>query len=109
METLSSTEPHYIRCVKPNSLNRPQKFENLSILHQLRCGGVLEAVRISLAGYPTRRTYHEFIDRFGLIVLDMLDGSLLFLLGIVIIHIAVILAKGRDSGSIILNTEKIIN
>ncbi|XP_019258831.1 PREDICTED: myosin-15 [Nicotiana attenuata] len=75
METLSSTEPHYIRCVKPNSLNRPQKFENLSILHQLRCGGVLEAVRISLAGYPTRRTYHEFIDRFGLIVLDMLDGS----------------------------------
>ncbi|KAL3330176.1 hypothetical protein AABB24_034168 [Solanum stoloniferum] len=37
--------------------------------------GVLEAVRISLAGYPTRRTYHEFIDRFGLIVLDMLDGS----------------------------------
>ncbi|KAJ8542159.1 hypothetical protein K7X08_017025 [Anisodus acutangulus] len=75
METLSSTEPHYIRCVKPNSMNRPQKFENLSILHQLRCGGVLEAVRISLAGYPTRRTYHEFIDRFGLIVLDMLDGS----------------------------------
>ncbi|KAH0643782.1 hypothetical protein KY290_035242 [Solanum tuberosum] len=75
METLSTTEPHYIRCVKPNSLNRPQKFENVSILHQLRCGGVLEAVRISLAGYPTRRTYHEFIDRFGLIVLDMLDGS----------------------------------
>lgn len=38
METLSSTEPHYIRCVKPNSLNRPQKFETQSILHQLRCG-----------------------------------------------------------------------
>lgn len=38
METLNQTEPHYIRCVKPNSLNRPQKFENLSILHQLRCG-----------------------------------------------------------------------
>ncbi|OMO86452.1 IQ motif, EF-hand binding site [Corchorus olitorius] len=38
METLNTTEPHYIRCVKPNSLNRPQKFENLSILHQLRCG-----------------------------------------------------------------------
>ncbi|KAL3497415.1 hypothetical protein ACH5RR_040147 [Cinchona calisaya] len=74
METLSSTEPHYIRCVKPNSLNRPQKFENQSILHQLRCGGVLEAVRISLAGYPTRKTYHEFVDRFGIIALDILDG-----------------------------------
>ncbi|GLT54732.1 hypothetical protein SLA2020_279070 [Shorea laevis] len=75
METLNSTEPHYIRCVKPNSLNRPQKFENLSILHQLRCGGVLEAVRISLAGYPTRRTYSEFIDRFGLLAPELMDGS----------------------------------
>ncbi|KAK7819479.1 myosin-15 [Quercus suber] len=74
METLNSTEPHYIRCVKPNSLNQSHKFENLSILHQLRCGGVLEAVRISLAGYPTRRTYSEFIDRYGLLALELLDG-----------------------------------
>ncbi|PIN21597.1 Myosin ATPase [Handroanthus impetiginosus] len=74
METLSSTEPHYIRCVKPNSLNRPNRFENPSILHQLRCGGVLEAVRISMAGYPTRKTYHEFVDRFGIIALDIMDG-----------------------------------
>ncbi|KAG8495473.1 hypothetical protein CXB51_013089 [Gossypium anomalum] len=73
METLNSTEPHYIRCVKPNSSNRPQKFENLSILHQLRCGGVLEAVRISLAGYPTRRTYSEFVDRFGLLAPEFMD------------------------------------
>lgn len=75
METLNSTEPHYIRCVKPNSLNRPQKFENPSILHQLRCGGVLEAVRISLAGYPTRRTYSDFVDRFGLLALEFMDES----------------------------------
>lgn len=38
MDTLKSTEPHYVRCVKPNSLNRPQIFENQSVLHQLRCG-----------------------------------------------------------------------
>ncbi|KAK6119602.1 hypothetical protein DH2020_046625 [Rehmannia glutinosa] len=75
METLSSTEPHYVRCVKPNSLNKPHRFENPSILHQLRCGGVLEAVRISLAGYPTRKTYHEFVDRFGIIALDIVDTS----------------------------------
>ncbi|KAK6912879.1 Myosin head, motor domain [Dillenia turbinata] len=75
METLNSTEPHYIRCVKPNSENRPQKFENQNILHQLRCGGVLEAVRISLAGYPTRRTYSEFVYRFGLLCPEFMDGS----------------------------------
>ncbi|KAL6212224.1 hypothetical protein ACLB2K_017445 [Fragaria x ananassa] len=75
METLNTTEPHYVRCVKPNSLNRPQKFENLSILHQLRCGGVLEAVRISLAGYPTRRTYSEFVDRFGILAPEFIDAT----------------------------------
>ncbi|CAK9168642.1 unnamed protein product [Ilex paraguariensis] len=87
METLSSTEPHYIRCVKPNSLNRPQKFESQSILHQLRCGGVLEAVRISLAGYPTRKTYNEFVDRFGLIALEIIDGrsSTFHFLGLIFI------------------------
>ncbi|GLJ12586.1 hypothetical protein SUGI_0194010 [Cryptomeria japonica] len=74
MDTLSLTEPHYIRCVKPNSDNRPGKFENLSVLHQLRCGGVLEAVRISCAGYPTRRAYDEFLDRFGILVQKLLDG-----------------------------------
>ncbi|KAK7352590.1 hypothetical protein VNO80_18014 [Phaseolus coccineus] len=75
METLNTTEPHYIRCVKPSSLNQPQKFENTSVIHQLRCGGVLEAVRISLAGYPTRRIYSEFVDRFGLISPEFMDGS----------------------------------
>ncbi|KAJ3702510.1 hypothetical protein LUZ61_006215 [Rhynchospora tenuis] len=72
METLNSTEPHYIRCIKPSSLNCPQKFENQSVLHQLRCGGVLEAIRISLAGYPTRRTYAEFVDRFGILAQEIL-------------------------------------
>ncbi|KAH9616472.1 hypothetical protein KSS87_005406 [Heliosperma pusillum] len=75
METLNCTEPHYVRCIKPNSVNRPHIFENQSILHQLRCGGVLEAIRISLAGYPTRRTYAEFADRFGIIMPDAMDGS----------------------------------
>lgn len=38
METLNSTEPHYIRCVKPNNLLKPAVFENANIMQQLRCG-----------------------------------------------------------------------
>ena len=38
LETLSATEPHYIRCVKPNNLLKPAIFENGNVLHQLRCG-----------------------------------------------------------------------
>jgi myosin-5 len=38
LETLSATEPHYIRCVKPNNLLKPGIFENNDVLQQLRCG-----------------------------------------------------------------------
>ncbi|KAA8534806.1 hypothetical protein F0562_029752 [Nyssa sinensis] len=75
METLNSTEPHYIRCVKPNNALKPAIFENLNIIHQLRCGGVLEAIRISCAGYPTRRTFYEFLLRFGVLAPEVLDGN----------------------------------
>ncbi|KAH9763209.1 Myosin-17 [Citrus sinensis] len=75
METLNSTEPHYIRCVKPNNALRPAIFENANIIQQLRCGGVLEAIRISCAGYPTRRTFYEFLHRFGVLAPDVLDGN----------------------------------
>uniref|UniRef100_A0A6V7QYP6 Myosin-12 n=1 Tax=Ananas comosus var. bracteatus TaxID=296719 RepID=A0A6V7QYP6_ANACO len=75
METLSTTEPHYIRCVKPNAVLKPGIFENFNVLNQLRCGGVLEAIRISCAGYPTKRTFDEFIDRFGMLEPDLIDSS----------------------------------
>ncbi|XP_059449461.1 myosin-12 isoform X2 [Corylus avellana] len=109
METLNTTEPHYIRCVKPNTVLKPGIFENFNVLNQLRCGvtkipllphrinsifqkvsevdllimllqmvfwqGVLEAIRISCAGYPTKRSFDEFLDRFGMLAPDVLDGS----------------------------------
>ncbi|KGN60801.2 myosin-11 isoform X2 [Cucumis sativus] len=75
METLNSTEPHYIRCVKPNNLLKPAIFENVNIMQQLRCGGVLEAIRISCAGYPTRRAFFEFINRFGILAQESLEGN----------------------------------
>ncbi|THU71937.1 hypothetical protein C4D60_Mb04t06810 [Musa balbisiana] len=75
METLNSTEPHYIRCVKPNNLLKPAIFENVNVMQQLRCGGVLEAIRISCAGYPTRRIFYEFLHRFGVLAPEILEGS----------------------------------
>mmetsp|Transcript_16713 Transcript_16713/g.28212 ORF Transcript_16713/g.28212 Transcript_16713/m.28212 type:complete len:1568 (-) Transcript_16713:109-4812(-) len=76
MKALNTTEPHYVRCIKPNSFNKPSVFEKANVLHQLRCGGVLEAVRISCAGYPSRKTVEEFVDRFGLLdTASWLDDS----------------------------------
>ncbi|KAL0390935.1 UNVERIFIED_CONTAM: Myosin-11 [Sesamum calycinum] len=75
MDTLNSTEPHYIRCVKPNNLFKSSIFDNANVMEQLRCGGVLEAIRISCSGYPTHRTFEEFIRRFGFLAPEILEEN----------------------------------
>ncbi|GMI76119.1 MYOSIN XI E [Hibiscus trionum] len=72
MDTLNSTEPHYIRCIKPNSDLKPEVFENVNVLQQLRSGGVLEAIRVKCEGYPTNRTFSEFINRFAILAPEVL-------------------------------------
>eukprot|EP00803_Ostreobium_quekettii_P000595 evm.model.scf_649.4 EVM.evm.TU.scf_649.4 scf_649:26519-48447(+) len=75
MSTLHTMSPHYIRCIKPNSVNQPMNYENVYCLHQLRCGGVLEAVRISCAGYPTKRLYGDFVDHFWPLAIKQYHGN----------------------------------
>jgi myosin-5 len=68
MHTIGSTDVHYIRCIKPNESKEAWKFEGPMVLSQLRACGVLETVRISCAGYPTRWTYEEFAMRYYMLV-----------------------------------------
>ena len=68
MVALNSTTPHYVRCIKPNDLKAPFKFESKRAVEQLRACGVLETVRISAAGYPSRWTYQEFFQRYRMLV-----------------------------------------
>ncbi|XP_010416021.1 PREDICTED: myosin-13 isoform X2 [Camelina sativa] len=75
IEGLNTTEPHYIRCVKPNNLLKPSIFENQNILQQLRCGGVMETIRVCRAGFPTRKRFDEFLDRFGILASATVDKS----------------------------------
>ena len=63
MDTLSVTNVHYIRCIKPNEAKRAWEFQPQQVLGQLRACGVLETIRISCAGYPSRWTYEEFAER----------------------------------------------
>lgn len=68
METINSTNVSYIRCIKPNEAKVAWKFEPQMVLGQLRACGVLETIRISTAGYPSRWTFDEFVQRFQLII-----------------------------------------
>ncbi|KAL6939745.1 Myosin type-2 heavy chain 1 [Hanseniaspora osmophila] len=67
MNTINSTNVHYIRCIKPNEEKEAWKFDNVMVLSQLRACGVLETIRISCAGFPTRWTYNEFVSRYHLL------------------------------------------
>lgn len=69
MQQLESTTPHFIRCIKPNDQHLPGSFDNDLVLRQLRYCGVLDVVRISRSGYPTRMTHQQFAERYGFCLL----------------------------------------
>ncbi|XP_071098869.1 unconventional myosin-Va-like isoform X3 [Haliotis cracherodii] len=79
METLNATTPHYIRCIKPNDLKEAFEFNSTRAVEQLRACGVLETIRISAAGYPSRWTYAEFFQRYRVLAIskDILKKNLL--------------------------------
>ncbi|KAH0627820.1 hypothetical protein JD844_008278 [Phrynosoma platyrhinos] len=68
METLNATTPHYVRCIKPNDEKLPFSFDPKRAVQQLRACGVLETIRISAAGYPSRWTYHDFLNRYRVLM-----------------------------------------
>ncbi|CUV06882.1 unnamed protein product [Cryptosporidium hominis] len=61
ISTIKQTNPHFIRCIKPNSNNSPDEFDRISVSEQLKYGGVLQAIQVSRAGYPVRFPHFEFL------------------------------------------------
>ncbi|XP_037122600.1 unconventional myosin-Vb isoform X5 [Syngnathus acus] len=68
METLNATTPHYVRCIKPNDDKQAFSFDSGRAVQQLRACGVLETIRISAAGYPSRWTYVDFFSRYRVLM-----------------------------------------
>ncbi|KAI2506407.1 myosin-kinesin ATPase superfamily-like protein [Fragilaria crotonensis] len=64
---IEKTAPHYIRCLKPNDLLVPGSFSSVIIADQLRCAGVLEAIRVSRVGFSQRYPHQEFIRRYQML------------------------------------------
>nr|XP_029116747.1 myosin-1 isoform X3 [Elaeis guineensis] len=75
MQRLENTTPHFIRCITPNSKQLPGMYQHDLVLEQLRCCGVLEAVRISRSGYPTRMRHQQFAERYGFLLLKNLASQ----------------------------------
>merc|ERR1719195_929236 len=65
MTTLHTCEPHFVRCLVPNTHKKPGDVEPPLIMHQLTCNGVLEGIRICMRGFPNRMLYPDFKLRYS--------------------------------------------
>lgn len=64
MIILRKTEPHFIRCIKPNNDQVPNQFNSVMILNQLKYSGLFEAIKIRKAGYEVRISHELFLLRY---------------------------------------------
>ncbi|EQC30122.1 hypothetical protein, variant [Saprolegnia diclina VS20] len=64
MADISDTQTHYIRCIKPNSAKSSTLYDVPGVIEQLRCAGVVEAIRISRAAFPNKMSHERFLQRF---------------------------------------------
>uniref|UniRef100_A0A8C1XLN3 Myosin, heavy chain 7B, cardiac muscle, beta a n=1 Tax=Cyprinus carpio TaxID=7962 RepID=A0A8C1XLN3_CYPCA len=67
MTNLRSTQPHFVRCIIPNETKTPGIMDAFQVLHQLRCNGVLEGIRICRKGFPNRILYADFKQRYRIL------------------------------------------
>merc|ERR1711868_121583 len=71
MTTLYKTEPHFIRCVVPNTHKQPRGVEPDLIMHQYQCNGVLAGIAICRKGFPNKMFYPEFKARYNILAAKM--------------------------------------
>uniref|UniRef100_A0A3B5ANI8 Myosin X n=1 Tax=Stegastes partitus TaxID=144197 RepID=A0A3B5ANI8_9TELE len=72
MATLSTSNPYFIRCIKPNTHKMPDHFDQTVVLNQLRYSGMLETVKIRRTGFPIRRPFQDFCSRYKVLMRGVL-------------------------------------
>ena len=70
---IATTEPHYIRCLKPNDRLVPNHYDESLIAHQLNCAGVIPAMKIARTGFAMRYAHEAFVQRYRPIVCQELN------------------------------------
>ena len=64
MDSINSSGPHFVRCINPNRRKQAQLFEDDKAVEQLRCGGVIEAIRMARASFPCRFAHEDFASTY---------------------------------------------
>lgn len=64
---LQACTPHFVQCVRPNTIGKPDVFDSFHVSSQLQYVGVLEMVRMIRYGYPVRLSFTNFLSRWDVI------------------------------------------
>jgi hypothetical protein len=67
VKNLTSKDPHYIRCLKPNDKKKKKEFDAELVRHQVRYLGLMENIRVRRAGYSFRMDFARFMQRFKML------------------------------------------
>ncbi|CAM9208802.1 unnamed protein product [Ascophyllum nodosum] len=63
--TLEQTTCNFVRCIKPNAAMQCGAFDNIYVVEQLRCLGILQTCEVLKVGMPTRVTYSDLKEVLG--------------------------------------------
>lgn len=101
MDKIEATEPHYIRCLKPNDAAKPNLMTRRRLTEQLRYGGVLEAVRVARMGFPVRMSHSLFFQTYRVLLPSVPSDKLPFSLEghdpqrLCVMLVEILLEKGK--------------
>eukprot|EP01124_Arcella_intermedia_P015976 TRINITY_DN2251_c0_g1_i11.p1 TRINITY_DN2251_c0_g1~~TRINITY_DN2251_c0_g1_i11.p1 ORF type:complete len:994 (-),score=215.25 TRINITY_DN2251_c0_g1_i11:1431-4412(-) len=64
---LNQTKEHYVKCIKPNDLNKPSMFDGMKVISQVRCHYLLELSFLCKNGFSWNETANVIIERLELL------------------------------------------
>jgi len=80
MQLIRQSEPHFIRCVKPNEDKSPlgsaMCWNAAKVLNQLFSLSILEALQLKQLGYSYRRPFQDFCQQFRLLDPAAVDSDM---------------------------------
>ncbi|XP_075243134.1 unconventional myosin-Ia-like isoform X2 [Convolutriloba macropyga] len=65
--SLKEKNPHYVRCINPNSTKSARNFVDDLVTAQVRYLGLVENVQVRRAGFAYRQKYEAFVQRYRML------------------------------------------